>query len=387
MSEKIVEWRKNILSPVKGSQWASEMVLNPAIIRDPKTNKIHMLFRASGPCSAKAIPGKPLPYPIFLGYGVSEDGSNFTFDLKTPALSPAVYYEKEKMILPGGKINFANGCLEDPRLMIIDGVCYLTVACRMFPPGPYWEKDDPLQCMPEWAKDDGNPYGTADNPTVTVLYRVDLDALGQKDYGNAFEYVTNLTNPIYGQDRDVVFFSKRMMVNGSLCYVMIHRPVTPDRYPGITESRPSMFIAAAKDFSDFAADRCVERKLLLAPFMNWQENRIGASAPPLELDGGRWLLNYHGKQDDIHGYGQSFMTFIEKENALPEIEKICNEKLIVNTESFEQPSKFGIPCIFNTGMVSYDGGLLISYGAADENVGLMKINLSTLMDKLNTIKT
>lgn len=382
MIEKIVKWRKQLLSPVAGSQWASEMVLNPAIIRDPETGKIHMLFRASGPCAAKAIPNKPLPYPIFLGYGVSEDGENFDFDLLNPALSPALSYEKEQMLLPSGHVNYANGCIEDPRLMMINGDCYLTAACRMFPPGPYWEKDDPTQCMPDWAKGEENPFATQLNPTVTVLYRVDLNALGKRDYQNAFYYITALTDPKFGQDRDVVFFPKRMVVNDELCYVMIHRPVTPNKYPGISETRPSMFISAAKDFADFIKGKCVERKLLLAPQQKWQENRIGASTPPLDIGGGKWLLGYHGKQDDAHGYGQSFMIFSEVENALPKIESICGEKLITAEAAFEQPSKFGVPCVFFTGMAEQEGDLLISYGAADEFVGLMKINRKAVMDKL-----
>ena len=383
MVNSIVKWRKKLLSPIKGSEWASEMVLNPALVTDPETSKIHMLFRATGPYSGARIPGKPMPYPIFLGYGFSENGFDFQFDLERPALSPELCFEKDKIHIINEKgqrlVNYANGCIEDPRLQFIDGACYMTVACRMFPPGPYWENDDSVQCMPEWAKEGDNPYGTQRNPTVNVLYRVNLQALERGEYEDAFKYVTHLTNPHYGEDRDVVFFSKRMMVKGELCYIMLHRPVCPQNYDGITETRPSIFIAAAKEFSDFAVDRCVDRKMIMVPTQDWQENRIGASAPPIEVGDGYWLLNYHGKQNDEVGYGQSFMMFKEQENSLPVIDQVCDEKLIAVGEDFERPSKFKTPCVFFTGMIQQEGDLLISYGAADEHVGIMKVDYQQLM--------
>ncbi len=55
-------------------------------------------------------------------------------------------------ILTGKEVvNYANGCIEDPRLFEFEEDIYLSAACRAFPPGPYWEYDDPLQCMPDWV--------------------------------------------------------------------------------------------------------------------------------------------------------------------------------------------------------------------------------------------
>ena len=71
---EIVMWRKKLLSPVEGSDWASEMVLNPAIIEDPKTKRIHMIFRATGPSEKDGLEGESIPYPIYLGYAYSDDG-------------------------------------------------------------------------------------------------------------------------------------------------------------------------------------------------------------------------------------------------------------------------------------------------------------------------
>jgi predicted GH43/DUF377 family glycosyl hydrolase len=236
--------------------------------------------------------------------------------------------------------------------------------------------------MPEWAKGAENPYDTAQNPTVNVLFRVHLDQLAAGNYEQAFDYVTHLTNPYYGEDRDVVFFPKRMMVHGELCYIMLHRPVNPSRFPCFTETRPSVVIAVAKEFSDFALDRCVERKLLLYPTQDWQTERVGIATPPVDLGEGKWLVNYFGKKDAEVGYAQSFLKMEERENELPRITAICKEKLIWPSADFEQPRRFSIPVVFFTGLIEHDNDLLVCYGAADEVVGLMRVDRRKVLELL-----
>ena len=66
--ENIVINRKCILSPVKDCDWASEMVLNPSIIEDPKTKRIHMFFRAIGPCPQALVEGD-----LLVSYGAADE--------------------------------------------------------------------------------------------------------------------------------------------------------------------------------------------------------------------------------------------------------------------------------------------------------------------------
>ncbi|MBE7031211.1 MAG: hypothetical protein E7409_07285 [Ruminococcaceae bacterium] len=381
----LVKWRKKLLSPVEGIEWASEMVLNPALIRDPDTGRFHMLVRTTGPWKQAQLPGKPLPFPIFFGYGWSDDGENFEFDLSRPALSPALKFEKEEMYIKNGYgervPNYANGCIEDPRLFFIDGVCYMTVATRMFPAGPYWDHDDPTQCMPEWARTEENTFGTIESPSMSILYRVDLKALDAKDYDNAFCYMCHLNDPAMGDDRDVFFFPKKMKIDGEDCYIMLQRPRDPSVY-GFDSKLPSIVMAAAKEFRDFAAGKVLRRELLIKPSFDWQKERIGSSTPPIDLGNGEWLLNYHAKKNPAEGYGQSFMILEERENELPVIKHICNEKMIVNEEEWEAPAKFKMPVVFFTGLIEYDGDLLCGYGAADQYVGLMRIDYPALLELL-----
>lgn len=163
---KIFMQRKHILSSQKNNPWMGEMVLNPAIIRDESTARIHMLFRHPVPGENKQLSGKPLPYPICLGYGYSDDdGENWEFDCARPALFPRLSYDSGKICIKNnlGKTvtDYSNGGMEDPRLFRLDNKVYLTVACRMFPPGPYWEHDDPVQCAPDWVFTGENPFGEA----------------------------------------------------------------------------------------------------------------------------------------------------------------------------------------------------------------------------------
>jgi len=384
--KNIVLERKEILRPQESVDWASEMVLNPAIIKDPKTNRIHMLVRTTGPCAGLGLPETPEPFPIFFAYAWSDDnGKNWEFDWDTPALAPAMKQEKAELWIENGKgekvPNYTNGCIEDPRLFWVEGECYCTAACRMFAPGPYWIHDEPTQCAPEWAKGEENPFMTQKNQTVTVMYKVDLEALAEKDYKNAFKYITNLTSVANGEDRDVFLFPEKMKIKGKDMYVMIHRPHHPDGYEGITETRPSIMLSAAESIYDLA-DNAAYRMVLYAPTENWQTEKVGGSTPPLPLGNGEWLFNFHGKKDSVVGYAQSFMILKEVDDDFPEIAHICKEPWIVNEADFEKPRRCKTPCVFFTGMIESGSNLLIAYGAADERVGIMTVDYNLLLEEL-----
>src|SRR5690606_38324019 len=154
------------------------------IEREPNGQILHMLFRATGPGPSDQGTGRPAPYPIYLGYARSEVGGlTWDADFSRPALAPALAETPQQAWLQNATgqrvVNFANGCIEDPRLTWLEDRLYLAVACRLFPPGPYWEHDNPLQCAPAWANGATHAFGRAatENLTVSVLYEVDLTQL------------------------------------------------------------------------------------------------------------------------------------------------------------------------------------------------------------------
>ena len=375
-----------VVEPKEGCDWADTMVLNPALILDENGKTIHMLFRATGPWPQKNLKGLSDPYPIFLGYAKSEDmGESFCCDFTRPALAPAVAYEKDEMYIidVNGKrvLNYANGCVEDPRVFYIGDRLYLTVASRLFPPGPYWEKDARRDNLPDWVFVDDSEAGRCarSNDTVTVLYELNLEELTSGRYENAFNYVCPLTDGERTDNRDVFFFPKKFMIHGKEQLLMLHRPDDPSRFEGVTDvTTPSIMLAAAESFEDFITDRATNQLLATGEF-DWEEERVGASFPPIDIGEGQWLLSYHGKQLPDYGYTQSFMILQERENDFPEIIHRMSERLIYARQDWELPDKFPCPCIFTTGAVVVEDELIMGYGAADQEIGIAKTSLSELV--------
>ncbi len=381
--------KRFVMGPQSGCDWAHKMVLNPAIIKDPEDSKtLHMLFRATGAYTEKQVEGKPLPYPIFLGYAVSHDeGKSWEFDFSRPALAPTLNYRKDELYCENSEgqqvINYANGCIEDPRLFYFEDEIYLSVACRAFPPGPYWDHDDPVQCMPEWAVSGDHPYGKAvtENSTVTLLYKVDLDSIKKAEYDNAFSLIGPLHDPDISDDRDAFLFPRKLKINGEEKIVCIHRPKSPWNYPeGKDLTAPSIFIAAADSLADFSGSN-VERQVFAVPEHEWEQNRVGASWAPIEISSGKWLFPYHGKQDDQVGYTQSFMILEECGEGFPQIKKRPSERLMYADESWELEGDFTIPCMFTcSGVILDNGNLLMGYGAADQKIGIAEVSLENLLE-------
>lgn len=374
-----------VLEPRAGVPWADTMLLNPAIIDEPGSHRLHMLFRATGPWAEARIAGKPMPYPIFLGYAVSEDnGATWVADFSRPCLAPALAYRRDGIMIPNRAgsllVNHANGCIEDPRLFRLDGRLYLTTACRMFPPGPYWEHDEPTQCAPDWATT-AHDLGRActENVTVSVLWEVDFARLVARDYEHAFNYVTRLTDPEQGENRDVLLFPEKLVIEGRECYLCLHRPFHPSRF-GIEYDalKPSIFVAASETLADLGTS-LARHRLLASPELAWEKDRIGASWGPLAIDNDEWLLPYHGKQNTTIGYTQSFMILRRDTDGWPYITHRCADRLMFAAKPWELQGRFKTPCVFTCGGLVRDEQLIMTYGAADTVAGVARTNWSTLL--------
>ncbi len=392
MKKPIIRYSKEaVIVPKENCEWADTMVLNPAIVKDPESGVIYMLFRATGPWRHKNLKGLSDPYPIFLGFAKSEDhGETWDVDFNRPALAPAVEYDMEHMYVNDDEgnrvVNHANGCIEDPRIFMVEGEYYLTVACRMFPPGPYWEGDKRRDNLPDWAMDKENPFGTTayNNDTTTVLYKLDLNRLKNQEYEHAFQYVCALTDGNITDNRDVFLFPDKMMIDNKLQYVMLHRPHNPDAFEaGKGINKPSIFLAASENIKDFVTDKATH-KLLAVGVFDWEDERIGASFPPIKLGNGEWLVSYHGKQLPEYGYTQSFMIVKEQTNRFPEIIHRCSTRLMYAKQEWELPDKFLCPCIFTTGGIVSDDELVMSYGAADQKVGIAWAYFDEIVDYIRT---
>lgn len=390
--------KRLLFEPEPSCPWGSQMVLNPALLPDPHDpDHLVMLFRATGPCPEKGIEGiDGAPFPISLGFAESFDaGENWQADWQTPAMAPRMEFRREKFIeqsfRDGRMFDYANANLEDPRLFFFEGRCYMTIACRPFPTGAYWARK-PFH-LPAWLRKEQElgehsclDAATRNNQTVTMLYRVDFDALRQRRYAETFELICPLHQTAC-DDRDIVLFPRRLRIDGREQIVQLHRPNDLSFYPEGRACRGlSIFLACADEIEEFHQGRAKEY-LLAKPEFDWESERIGASAPPLELSPGRWLISYHGEKDRATGYTQSYLILEEQEHGIPRITARPSERFLYATEEWEFNREFQIPCLFTCGGVPMpDGRLLISYGASDKRVGLGSLSLHELCDWLEKSK-
>jgi predicted GH43/DUF377 family glycosyl hydrolase len=380
-----------VITPRKECDWADIMVANPAIIEDPEVDMVHMLFRATGSWKKREPVGEAAAYPICIGYAKSFDnGDTWEADFNRPAVVLALKHRAKEMYYRDGdgldRVNYANGCIEDPRIFKIEGEYYMTAACRMFPPGAYWNGVRLEEILPKWARDKENPFGrvAAHNRTTSVLYRIDLNKLREQSYDEAFHYIGPLTDGNITDNRDVFFFPERMMIDGRPQYVMLHRPEKPYLImKGCPAYKPSIFMAAANQLTDFAKGEATQHFLAKGIF-EWEEERIGASFPPIKLGNGEWLLSYHGKQLPEFGYTQSFMIVKEQKNDFPVIIHRCSKRLLYARQEWELSEQFSFPCIFITGGIVKDDELIMSYGAADRNIGMAWAYFDEIVDYIRT---
>ncbi len=383
-----------VLKPNPNCPWAQTMVLNPAILRDPDSPTLHMLFRASGPWPQKRHAGQPLPYPIFLGYATSRDnGRTWEADFSRPALAPMLQDTPDAMVVlntTGEKVvNYVNGLVEDPRFIQLEDRLYVSVAGRMFPPGPFWKLDQPMQCAPRWAIDGTHTLGRAatENLAVSVLYEVEFDKLRKRDYENAFKYVMHLTNPEWGDNRDVFLFPERLVIDGRRQYVCIHRPKETWHYSeGRPGDKPTIYICCAESLFDLPTAKSKHRVLARTTF-DWEEERVGGSWTPIKISTDEWLLAYHGKKDDVVGYTQSFMILQQPKDGLPVVKHRCSDRLMYAQTPWQLPGsvKYNTrPCIFSCGGIVVDDDLIMSYGASDEKVGMAWVNFNALLAYVRT---
>lgn len=373
-----------IISPNNNCEWADTMVLNPTIFKVPDDNNIHMLFRATGTYKDTLPSQSPCPYPSSIGYAVSYDGGlTFLPDFTKPALAPLLKTALNDLYIKdidgNFVINYANGSIEDPRVMVINNEYYLSVACRLFPAGEYWNSNHLSDFIPEWVHNSHSSDGFKDNRSVTVLYKINTKELLRTNYESAFSYVGPLTNIDISDDRDAYLFPQKLLINDLSQYVMIHRPEKPSAYSvGRIYKKPSIFISCSESLTGFSDPNSI-RKVFATSILDWENERIGGSFPPISIGNNEWLISYHGKENHSKGYFQSFMIAKNTKNNFPEVLHRCPEKLVFPTEEWEMPDLLPCPCIFTCGGIVNGRELIMSYGAGDQNIGILRVDFKSLV--------
>jgi predicted GH43/DUF377 family glycosyl hydrolase len=177
-------------------------------------------------------------------------------------------------------------------------------------------------------------------------------------------------------DRNVVLFPEK--INGR--YAVLRRPspfVATDTKHGA--DHPAIKISYSDDLRTWT-----DPETVIEPKFGWENNRIGASTPPIRTDAG-WLVFYHGVETQdpatrrvCYRMGAMLLDLAEPRKVLSR----TDHALLEPTEYYE---KFGlyIPnVVFPTASPVVDGVVYLYYGVCDTAIALATAPLADILDEL-----
>jgi predicted GH43/DUF377 family glycosyl hydrolase len=318
-----------ILRPHPENPWENLVVCNPGVIYD--NGVFHMLYRAAG---------NDAGHVIHFGLATSTNGIDFQRQSDLPILSPS-------------EDGPDAGCIEDPRIVKLDGHFYITYAYRAYKPGQYW------------LAPDNSAYNPKD-PTLPQLFGQNMTQSGLllSDDLRTFRRLGRITRSDV-DDRDVILFPEK--IDGR--YVMLHRPMQWTG-PEYGTKYPAMWLCFSDDLLAWS-----ESTLLAKGEFAW-ENKIGGSTPPLKTPHG-WFVIYHAV--DSKGIYRVGVMMLDLEDPTQVIAR-TPIPIMEPEEEFECQGLYPHGVVFPTANVVVDDVLYVYYGAADETIGVATANFPALVD-------
>ena len=318
-----------ILRPHPSHPWENLVVCNPGVIYD--NGLFHMLYRSAG---------NDAEHVIHFGLATSTDGIHFQRHGDQPILSPS-------------EDGPDAGCIEDPRIVKLDGHFYITYAYRAYKPRQYWLQKN-------------NAAFSPDDPTLPPLFGLNMTASGLllSDDLRSFRRLGRITRPDV-DDRDVILFPEK--IDGR--YVMLHRPmqwVGPD----FGTRHPAIWISFSDDLLTWS-----ESTLLAKGVFDW-ENKIGGSTPPIRTPHG-WFVIYHAV--DSQGIYRVGVMMLDTDDPTKVIAR-TPEPVMEPEEEFEWNGLYPHGVVFPTANVVVDGVLYVYYGCADQTIGVATADFSALVE-------
>jgi beta-1,2-mannobiose phosphorylase / 1,2-beta-oligomannan phosphorylase len=241
-------------------------------------------------------------------------------------------------------------------LMSRDGRSPDTVAgARMDPAGPFEE------------------FGVED-PRITLIdgvYYVTYVAVSRHGVATALASTSDFRNfQRHGiifppENKDVVLFPEK--INGQYC--ALHRPNGATPF-----TRPEMWIAYSPDMKHWGA-----HEPLLGGTEDWALGRIGGGAPPFRTELG-WLEIYHGNNRRAADVGVGAYCAGTLLLDLEDPRRIVGKTGVIMSPQTEFERNGFVPdVVFPTGIVEQEQTLLVYYGAADTNLGIVEFLKSDLV--------
>ncbi len=319
----------------------SDGVLNPAVIEN--NGEIHLFYRAVARANYSTI-----------GYCRLKDPMTVTERLDYPILYPQFEYE--------------NSGVEDPRIVCIDGLFYLTYTA--------YDGVNALGCLATSTDlKQFEKHGVL-VPQVSYLeFKHLAESKGIINEKYARFNSKNVANEKPGVkpylwDKNVIFFPRR--IKGKLCFLHRIKPdiqlVTVDSLAELTPEFWQNYLLHLEQF------------IVLAPRYKHEVSYIGGGCPPIETEKG-WLLIYHGVHDTVNGYVYSACAaLLDLDDPLKELGRLPYS-LFKPDQSWELKGEVNNVC-FPTGAVRKGDTLHIYYGAADEQIACASLNIPELLEAL-----
>ncbi len=316
--------------------WRRCVTFNPGVLYEK--GKFYLYERAA--------PGLR-PFYCYIGMLESEDGVHFKHTTDKPVFTPE---------MAGSKY----GSVQDPRVVKIDDKYYMTYAYRPFT----WHCNPtgvgvPESYQGEYPGFDGDPQK---NMTRTGI-AVSEDRVHWKHH--------SWPTPAELDDRDVILFPEK--INGR--YALLRRPLQFIG-PQYDTQHPAIWISYSTNMKKWT-----KPDIIAKPAYKWEDNRIGASTPPIRTEHG-WLLFYHGVENENpqlkHVVYRLGAMLLDLENPTKIIAR-TSEPIMEPEEYYEKQGLFIPDVIFPTGAVVTKGILYLYYGCCDTAIGMATAPLDELV--------
>ncbi len=316
----------------------NDSVLNPGVFQEGNT--LHMLYRAVRKGNYSTV-----------GYCKLEGPLKVVQRNNTPLMIP--YSEA------------ASKGIEDPRIVKIDGVYYITYTA--------YNGINALGALVTT-----NDLKTFEREGI-IVPKITFDEFKRlaecTNLVNAkyFRHVRHfeVDEGIYLWDKDVLFFPRR--IGGKLAF--FHRI-----RPGIQLVMVNSLDELTKDFWNHYFLH-FNKQIVMDPIgVNHESSYIGAGAPPIETELG-WLLIYHGVYDTSAGYIYSAAAaLLDIDDPTIVIARLI-DPLFVPEFEYELNGVVN-NVVFPTGTSLFDDTLYIYYGGADKCIACASVSLKELLQEL-----
>ncbi|MEO1236556.1 MAG: glycosylase [Planctomycetota bacterium] len=235
-------------------------------------------------------------------------------------------------------------------------------------------------------------FGLEDPRLTRIGDRYYVTAVGASFHGvctvllstDDFEHYQNHGIVFCRENKDIVLFPEK--IDGR--YAAIHRPTGK-----FEVTQPEMWLAYSPDLVHWgghrplwgSGDRGTDGVTAEASSV-WDDGRVGGGVPPIRTDRG-WLVVYHascrpepGEPIGVYAAGALLLDRDDPSRVLA-----ASPDAFMRPEFDFEKQGFVKAVVFPTGYALQDDNLLLYYGAADTNVGVVRYRTTDLLDSLKPI--